>query len=134
VSLLNPVFRVGRRIQTLTPAQRRRRVVPVGTAFRFRLNTAATVRIQLQLRTPGRRVGGRCVAVRRANLTRPTCVRFVTRMTLVRRNLRAGSRSVAFTGRIGARRLAPGRYRAVIAASGAGGTAVPVIRLFRVVR
>jgi Tol biopolymer transport system component len=133
VSLLNPVFRVGTRVQVRTAAQRRRGVFPTGTRFRFRLSADAAVRIVLQQRLPGRRVGKLCRPVTKANRGRRACVRFVPRMTITRATMRAGNRSVAFTGRQGRKRLAPGRYRAVHRAVNAGGASAPVIRAFRVV-
>jgi hypothetical protein len=132
VSLLNPVFRVGARVQVLTRAQRRRGVIPTGTRFRFRLSTDAALRIVLQQRLPGRRVGNACRPVTRTNRARRACVRFVPRITITRASMRAGARSIAFPGRQGRKRLAPGRYRAVHRAVSAGGASVPVIRVFRV--
>jgi hypothetical protein len=134
VSLLNPVFRVGKRVQVLTRAQRRRGVIPTGTRFRFTLSTDAAMRIVLQQRLPGRRVGKLCRPVTRANRGRRACVRFVPRMTIVRASMRKGARSVAFTGRLGTKRLRPGRYRAVLRAVNSGGASAPVNRAFRVVR
>lgn len=133
VSLLNPAFRVGTRVQVLTRAQRRRGVVPTGTRFRFTLSTAAAVRISLQQRLPGRRVGKACRPVTRANRSQRACVRFVPRMTITRASMHAGARTVPFTGRQGRKRLAPGRYRAVHRAVNSGGASAPVIRPFRIV-
>jgi hypothetical protein len=85
-----------------------------GTSFRFRLSDAATVRIVIQRRLPGRRAGKRCRKPRPGLRGRPRCARFVRRGALTRRNLKAGPRRIRFSGRIGKRRLRPGRYRAMI--------------------
>ncbi len=48
------------------------------------------------------------------------CTRIVTRGTLTRVS-RLGRNSVAFSGRIGSRRLSPGRYQATLVATDAAG-------------
>jgi hypothetical protein len=54
---------------------------------------------------------------------------------IVRRGVRPGQRSIVFRGRIGKRRLAPGRYRAILQATDRfGNRSKPVRRSFRVVR
>ena len=63
VTMSRKRFRLGR---TRTPASsQRKRRAPRGTAFRFELGEAATVRIALQRARKGRRVRGRCRAARR---------------------------------------------------------------------
>lgn len=91
-----------------------------GTTFRFRLSNRASVRIVIQRRLPGRRVGKRCRKPTQHFRGRPRCARFVRRGTLTRRNLKAGSRRVRFSGRIRKRKLSPGRYRASITGRLAG--------------
>ena len=86
----------------------------VGTRVRFSLTEAASIAFKVQRRAGGRykRVKGRKVVLRPA-----------------------GKSSVRFTGRIGGRRLSPGRYRLVMVASDAAGNRSPVERLyFRIVR
>jgi hypothetical protein len=58
----------------------------------------------------------------------------VKKGTLTRRSLAAGGRRVAFSGRIGKRRLAPGRYRATLVATAAGLKSKPAKLSFTVVR
>jgi alpha-tubulin suppressor-like RCC1 family protein len=103
-----------------------RRLTPRGSSFRFTLSEPATVAILVERRRTGRRVGARCVAVARGNRNRPRCTRYTRAGLLTRRNLAAGRRTVAFTGRIGRRALALGAYRATLTptdAAGLGGTA-----------
>ena len=77
-----------------------------GSAFVFSLSEDARTRI----------------AVARATLTgRRAGARFVRVGTLTRARTRQGINRVAFTGRIGTRRLAPGRYRATVRAVDAAG-------------
>jgi pimeloyl-ACP methyl ester carboxylesterase len=81
------------------------------TSFRFRLSAAATVTISiLRLRGHHRTVG-----------------------TLTRAG-RAGGNRIAFSGRVRHRTLKPGRYRAVLRATNAGGRSAAVRLRFTVVR
>jgi hypothetical protein len=103
-----------------TPVVARR--VPRGSAFRFRLSEAATVRIAIQRARPGRRVGRRCVRPRPSLTHARRCTRWVRAgRTLVRRDLAAGARRIAFSGRIGRRALRRGRHRATLRAANAAG-------------
>jgi uncharacterized delta-60 repeat protein/uncharacterized repeat protein (TIGR01451 family) len=125
-------FRVGRRA-TPVSAQRRRRA-PAGTRFRFSLSEASSVRIAIQRALPGRRVGSRCRKPSRRLRKRRRCTRYSRARTLTRR-LGAGRQSVAFSGRIGRRPLAPGAYRATVTATDAAGNRSAARRIaFRIVR
>ncbi len=106
-------FRLGRR---RTP---RIAATPRGTAFRFRLSEAADVTITIHRALTGRRVGKSCRKASRRLRKRRKCTRYVRRGALRRRTLKAGSRRVAFTGRIGSTKLKAGRYRATISATDA---------------
>ncbi len=68
---------------------------------------------------PGRRVGRRCLRPTRSNRTRRLCIRYVRAGLLTRRNQGPGRVSTRFSGRIGRRKLAPGRYRATVGATDA---------------
>jgi hypothetical protein len=132
-SLLRKRFRVAGKATARVAAKKR--AVKKGTAFRFTLSEAATVRIAIERRTTGRKRGGKCVKPTRALRSAKRCTRFVKTGTLTRRDLAAGKRSVAFSGRIGRKALKPGSYRAVLTATDAGGkTSKPVQVAFRVVR
>ena len=112
----------------------RKRKPPRGTRFRYRLSEKATVRIVIQRRRAGRRVGGRCVKPTRRNRRRPKCKRFVRRGTL-RAPGKAGRNSKRFGGRIRGKALRRGRYRAVLRATDAAGHKAKPRRLaFRIVR
>lgn len=137
-SLTNRRFRVGRTRTAVSAARRRRAAAaPVGTTFRFRLNQAASVRIAFAKQGPGLRGrGGRCAKpsrrLRRAGARR--CTRPVAIRPALTRALPAGANAVPFSGRIGRRPLAPGRYVATLTASAGGGTSTPTRLGFRVVR
>jgi virginiamycin B lyase len=90
-------FRVGAK-RTVRVA---RRQPPVGTKIRFRLSEPATVRVLVQ-----RKVGRRWIQRGRM---------------LVRRDLRQGARTIAYSGRIGKSVLQPGRHRVVLTARDADG-------------
>jgi Zn-dependent alcohol dehydrogenase len=87
-------FRVSARATAITAAH-------AGSVLRFSLSRAATVKIVVQRRKKVGRV-----------------FRWVRAGTLTRRRGRAGANKVAFSGRIGRRALASGRYRATLTATG----------------
>jgi Tol biopolymer transport system component len=109
-------FRAGLR---LTPARRGRPAV--GTTFRFTLSERGRVTITISRVLSGRRVKARCVAPRRGVRGR-ACVRLVRRGALSATGT-AGANRVRFTGRLGRRLLAPGRYEARAVARDAAGNA-----------
>jgi hypothetical protein len=115
--------------------RRRRSRTPLGTLIRFALDEPATVAIGIERARPGRRVGGRCEAPRRANRRGRACTRFLPRGSLDRLGLGGGRRSARFSGLLGGRALPPGAYRAVIVARDVAGNASRPVRLgFTVVR
>jgi Tol biopolymer transport system component len=123
-------FRVGKKATAVSARKR----APVGTKFRFTLSATATVAIRLDRLTKGRRVGKRCLKATSRLRKRKPCDRASKKGTLTRKDLGAGARSVAFSGRVGARKLSPGRYRATLTAIAAGGSSKPVALAFTVVR
>lgn len=135
VSVTNRRFRIGAK-RTATSAQARARA-KVGTTFRFTLSEAATVTIALERARPGRRRGSRCVASTPAlvKARAKRCDRFVSAGTLTRRRVPAGAKRVAFSGRVGAKKLPLGRYRASLRATDAAANRSAVVRTtFTVVR
>jgi hypothetical protein len=118
-------FRIGAK-RTAISAKK----APKGTKIRFTLSEAAAVSLRIQRRTTGHRKGKKCLAKRR---TGKRCTIYKTKGTL-KRSGRAGANSVAFSGRIGARKLAKGRYRIVATATDtAGNKAKQKTAAFRVV-
>ena len=95
--------------------------LPVGTTFRFKLDRAAQVRFSFSQLVTGRRVGGRCVKVTKANKSKSRCDRAQGAGTL---NVtgKAGANTVAFSGKISGRALKPGRYRVLVTALADGKT------------
>lgn len=132
-------FRVGRARTPLhgrarASARRRAGAVPVGTTFRFALDRAANVRIGFARQTLGvRNSSGDCVRRSRRLASGRRCRLFVPDGTLVRRAPQ-GAVAIPFSGRVGRRALAPGRYRAGLTAALGGRSSKPVRLSFRVVR
>jgi hypothetical protein len=88
-----------------------------GTTIRFRLaGRAVAVTVTVARRLPGRSVRGRCVKAAPALRRRPACTRSVRAGAITRRTPHGGRVSLRFSGRVGGRVLAPGRYRATIVA------------------
>lgn len=132
-------FRLGKRATARTAATRRkakRRRAPAGTKISFRLSESARVRLSVQRRTTGRKVGRACRRPTRRNRDAKRCVRFVAVKGIVlTRAGKQGANTVRFSGRVGRYKLTPGRYRLVARATDPSRNASKLaLRPFRVVR
>jgi hypothetical protein len=92
--------------------------VRAGTVLRYRLSEAARVVLTVDRQLPGRRAGGRCVKPRPRLRSKPACIRLARAGRLVRSG-RVDGNSVKFSGRIGKRALAAGRYQVTLVATDA---------------
>jgi hypothetical protein len=108
----NKAFALGAKPTPLTVAALKR-----GTAFTFTLSEPATVAIDIQSRRAGRVVNGKCKAGAK---TGKRCSIYKRKGTLTRGG-KLGKNSVAFSGRLASKALAPGAYRAVVTAKDAAG-------------
>jgi len=119
---------------TAKAAAKKKRKSPRGTKISFSLNTKATVTVWIDRKLKGRKSGKKCVKATRKNRKKKACTRFVRRGKLIRKDLDAGKRKIAFSGRIGRKALKPGKYRMTLqAASGPDRSNKPA-RPFKVVR
>jgi acid phosphatase type 7 len=91
-----------------------------GTTFRYELSEAATVRATLSRRFRGRRVRGKCRRVPGLRRGAPRCVGF-RKLGGFSQSAVAGANSRWFGGRLGKRRLDPGKFRARFVAEDAAG-------------
>jgi hypothetical protein len=91
-----------------------------GTTFRYALSEAATVRFAIKRRRPGRRVAGKCVKPKHGNRGKRRCARFVAAGAFTSAGA-AGPNAKRFSGKLGTRRLAVGRYRVRLTAVDAAG-------------
>jgi hypothetical protein len=99
----------------------RRSKAPLGTMFSFTLNEPARLSFDFIQQVPGHKVKGKCLARTKKNRKRADCARAVTEGTLSFAG-HAGKNKVSFQGRISAlRKLEPGRYTLLIAATNATG-------------
>ena len=146
VSLLRARFRVGRGATAVTAAakaktkkktekgRKKRKATPAGTAVRFTLSARANVTIAIERRAAGRKVGRQCRRATAKLRRKRRCTRWERVGALSRKGLDGGRRSVAFSGRMGRRALAPGAYRATVKAANAAGSSKPATLAFTVVR
>jgi hypothetical protein len=100
-----------------TAVSAKKKKVPKGTKIRFTLSEAAKVSLKIERRSTGHRKGKKCLAKRR---TGKRCAIYTSKGTL-RRSGRSGSNSVAFSGRIGKKKLPKGSYRITATATDAAG-------------
>jgi hypothetical protein len=91
---------------------------PIG--FRFELDEAGAVSVEIQRARPGRREHGACARPSRRNRGGRRCTRFVHVTTMAAAGA-AGANQVRFSGRLRGRALAAGHYRAVVRVTDAGG-------------
>jgi N-acetylneuraminic acid mutarotase len=89
-----------------------------GTTFTYTLSEAATVRIAISQRLPGRRRARSCAAPSRKLRHAKRCVRILPKGTLTRTS-HQGANKIAFSGRLRATALKPGRYQATLIATDA---------------
>jgi hypothetical protein len=81
----------------------------------------------------GRRVGGKCVAQTRRNRGAKACTYNKVVGHLTKTGVAAGARTISFNGKLGKRKLAPGRYVLLVQAFDATGNASAARRIaFRV--
>lgn len=114
--------------------KRSRHKLPVGTKFSFTLSESARVTFTFFAQLGGRRVKSTCVAQTKRNRHHPACTRAPAAGSLSATE-RAGSDSVAFSGRIGGHKLRPGSYTVLItAANSANETSNTVALAFTVSR
>jgi hypothetical protein len=130
-------FRVGAKPTAVSAAAKRRGKrggTPLGTTIRYALSEAATARFQIDRVSAGRRVGRACRKPTRANRGRRACSRY-TRVGVLTRRAGKGANTLAFSGRIGRKALAPGSYRLTLTARDAAGNASrPRTLTFAIVR
>jgi hypothetical protein len=107
--------------------------VPRGTRIVYTLSEPARATLTIARRLPGRRKGKKCVAPGKAKHGAKRCTRSEKAGTLVRDGAQ-GKRTVRFSGRVGTRRLARGRYLLTVRArDAAGNRSNPVKTTFKVV-
>jgi hypothetical protein len=105
-------FRVSAKATAISAKQVRK-----GARIKFTLSEAAKVSLKIERKGKGRRKGSKCVARRQ---TGKRCTLYTSKGTL-RRGGTAGANTVAFSGRIGSKKLAKGRYRITATATDAAG-------------
>lgn len=124
------IWKLGNQLAHLARAS-----APVGTTFSFSLGEAAIVSFTFNRYVgSGRRVGKRCVPTSARNRHKPRCARLVA-AGLLRLNGHPGLNRVTFQGPLShTKRLRPGRYTVVIAATAAGRTSKAAALSFTIVR
>lgn len=113
VSLSSKRFTIGRATTPVTAviATAAKAVSPpVGSKLRFTLSAPATVRIAVTRMVSGRLKGKKCVTGAKAPRRGRPCTVRTPNGTLSRSVTSAGPKTVALSGRIGARKLRVGRY------------------------
>ncbi len=97
---------------------------PKGTTIRFTLSKPATVKFAFEQELKGVKAGGKCVKKSKRHSHGTSCKLLELKGTIIRRNLAAGLRSVAFSGRIGSKPLHRGSFRLTATATDSAGAHV----------
>lgn len=137
VKLTRKKFRVSGKKTAKVAAKKgkkKRKKSPKGTKVKFTVSVDSSVTMVIEQKTKGRKVKGKCRKAKRKFRKRKKCNRFVKAGKFVRKNQQAGARTVAFSGRIGKKKLKPGKYRIRVTAYNSAGASNKVYRPFRVVR
>ena len=117
-----------------TAAKRRR----YGAKVTYRVDVPSIVRFTVARTSSGRRQGrgsrARCVRPTSRNRRARRCTRTTTLKGSFTQTAKAGVNSFRFTGRLGGRRLKPGRYLLVATPIANGRTGKPVSAGFRIVK
>jgi hypothetical protein len=120
--------------EVLVTAKKKKKKVPRGTTFSYRLSEAARVLFTIERPAKGRKVGGKCVKQTKTNKGKKSCKRFVLAGRFAQLAA-AGPGTKAFSGRIGTHKLTPGKYRATLVATDAtGNVSLPKSLNFTVVK
>ena len=137
VKLTNKKFRVAKKPTAKvakSKKKRRKKKSPKGTRIKFNLDVNASVTIKFQKKTKGRKYKGKCRKFTRKTRRKKKCQRYVTTGKLKRRGLEPGAQKVYFSGRIGKKKLKPGKYRALLTAYNNVGASKTVRMGFKVVK
>jgi subtilisin family serine protease len=106
-----------------------------GSRLRFRVNETVRVRIAIDARRSGRRVGRRCLRLEPTRRNRRRCTRYVAKGTYLMPGQLTGLVRRTFSGRIRRKALKPGPYRLSVTATDLAGNGSKAARKgFRILR
>jgi hypothetical protein len=100
----------------------------VGGKLSYQLSEAATTTFKVERAAKGRKKGRHCVRPTRRNRTKKRCARYVKVRGSFKHLGKAGANAFTFRGRVGGRKLKPGRYRLSGAATDTAGNKSPTVR------
>ena len=110
------IFRAGN-VAGAIASRRKKPTAPLGTTVSYSLSAAASVSFTLQKLTTGRKVGKKCVKQTSQNEGHGKCPLAKPVKGSFSQSGVAGQNTFKFSGRIGGRSLAPGRYELVASAA-----------------
>jgi hypothetical protein len=131
-------WRTGSQAAALTASEHRKhkKKAPVGTTFRFTLNTPSAVSLNFTESAKGRKgKGGKCVAQTKRNKHKRSCKRTIPAGTLTFPTAAAGTDSISFAGKFANhKKLKAGKYTVTIEASNSSGHSTTSTLHFTVVK
>lgn len=133
LGLTQSKFAVSTKRTAVIAKAKKKKSIPTGTTIRLTLSEPASLSIQVLKRTKGKRSGKLCVKPSKKLRKKHNCARYANVKTLTRSG-KAGAELVAFSGRIGSRKLKPGKYRfAITAMDTAGNRSKTALQSFTIV-
>jgi hypothetical protein len=106
----------------------------VGTKVSYTDSEAGLATFTVQRPAAGRKVKGNCVAPSKKNRKAKKCTRYLS-VGIFQRQSTIGANSFTFRGRVGGRKLKPGKYRLqIVAADAAGNRSAPRYVSFKIVK
>ena len=131
-SITNRVFAVDPRGVAETPVTAR--LVKKGTVFAYTLSNPGRVLFTIERVLPGRKAGSKCLKPSRSRRRKKKCTRYTLFGRFAQQGV-AGKNSKPWSGKIGSKKVKPGRYRATLTATdSAGHRSAPKTLAFKVVR
>ena len=102
--------------------------------FKLRISEKSSIRVVISQSTTGHLVSKKCKPTTRTNRKRKRCKYDKTLTTLRRTGVAAGNVSIAFSGKIGKRKLKVGTYKATFIVTDPSGNATSKSLIFKIVR
>lgn len=98
-----------------------------GTTFSFDATEAGTLAVTFAKSTKGKKSGKKCVKPSKKLAKKKNCTRWVPVKGSLSLAVAAGANKLVFSGKVGKRALAPGKYRVSFVLSDAAGNAAPAV-------
>lgn len=106
-----------------------------GTTISLTSDEAGTATLKFYKATKGKRSGKRCVKRSKRLAKKKNCTRWIKVRGSISSPIVAGQNSIAFSGKVGGKALAPGKYKMeIVVVNATGLTSLPVTKTFTITK